>query len=114
MSMVEYFTKKVGWFFSSVDELNRLMFDRVEQGAELYISFLAHSTKVSLLQFRALCGVHNMKSAQRYIFGSTAVGSELVKKTFHDAELLLAFLGDTKDQALGIITRRGDADGEQK
>lgn len=114
MNMVAYFANKVGGLFSSIDELNRLLFDRIDRGAALYISFLAHSTKISIQQLRALSGVRNMKSAQKFIADSSSLRGDLVKKTFRDAELLLAFFGETKDQAPGIVASRGDADTKQK
>ncbi len=114
MSVVETFKDKAGDLISSAGDLNKLVIDKVEEAAKLNLASATYFSNISIRQLRALSGVRDLDSIQKFTADSISLSGEIVKKVLDDSKAWLNIGADVKDRVSGIFKSREDVEGKKK
>lgn len=114
MSVVETFKDKAGDLISSAGDLNKLVIDKVEEAAKLNLASATYFSNISIRQLRALSGVRDLDSIQKFTADSISLSGEIVKKVLDDSKAWLNIGADVKDRVSSIFKSREDVEGKKK
>jgi phasin family protein len=114
MSVVETFKDKAGDLISSAGDLNKLVVDKVEEAAKLNLASATYFSNISIRQLRAMSGVRDLDSIQKFTADSISLSGEIVKKVLDDTKAWMNIGADVKDRVSGIFKSREDAEGKKK
>lgn len=114
MSVVETFKDKAGDLISSAGDLNKLVIDKVEEAAKINLASATYFSNISIRQLRALSGVRDLDSIQKFTADSISLSGEIVKKVLDDSKAWLNIGADVKDRVSSIFKSREDVEGKKK
>lgn len=114
MSVVETFKDKASDFLSSAGDLNRLAIDKVEEATKLNLASATYFSNIGIKQLRALSGVRDLESAQKFTADSISLSGEIVKKVLDDSKAWLNLGADVKDRVSDIFSHAQEVDSRKK
>lgn len=114
MSVVETFKDKAGDLISSAGDLNKLVIDKVEEAAKLNLASATYFSNIGIRQLRALSGIRDLDSVQKFTADSISLSGEIVKKVLDDTKAWMNIGADVKDRVSSIFKSREDAEGKKK
>lgn len=114
MNVVETFKDKAGDLISSAGDLNKLVIDKMEEATKLNLASASYFSNVGIRQLRAMSGVRDLDSMQKFTADSISLSGEIVKKVLDDSKAWLNIGADVKDRVSGIFKSREDTEGKKK
>lgn len=114
MSVVETFKDKASGLMSSAGDLNRLVIDKVEEAAKLNLASATYFSNVGIRQLRALSGVRDLDSMQKFTADSISLSGEVLKKVLDDGKAWMNIGADVKDRVSSIFKTREEPDSKKK
>ncbi|MFT3931589.1 MAG: phasin family protein [Spongiibacteraceae bacterium] len=114
MSVVETFKDKASGFMSSAGDLNKLVIDKVEEASKLNLASAAYFSNIGIRQLRAMSGVRDVDSLQKFTADSISLSGEIVKKVLDDTKAWLNLGSDVKDRVSSIFKSSEDSESKKK
>lgn len=114
MSVVETFKDKAGDFISSAGEFNKLVIDKVEEASKLNLASAAYFSNIGIRQLRAVSGIRDVDSLQKFTADSISLSGEIVKKVLDDTKAWLNLGADVKDRVSSIFKSSEDTESKKK
>ena len=114
MSVVETFKDKAGDLVSSAGDLNKLVIDKVEEAAKLNLASATYFSSISIRQLRAMSGVRDLDSMQKFTADSISLSGEIVKKVLDDTKAWMNIGADVKNRVSSVFKSREDAESKKK
>ncbi len=114
MSVVETFKDKASDLISSAGDLNKLVIDKVEEATKLNLASATYFSNIGIRQLRAMSGVRDMDSAQKFTADSISLSGEIIKKVLDDTKAWMNIGADVKDRVSGIFKSHEEAEGKKK
>jgi phasin family protein len=114
MSVVETFKDKAGNFISSAGDINKLVIDKVEEASKLNLASAAYFSNIGIRQLRAVSGIRDVDSLQKFTADSISLSGEVVKKVLDDTKAWLNLGADVKDRVSSIFKSSEDIESKKK
>lgn len=114
MSVVETFKGKASDFISSAGDFNKLAIDKIEEASKLNLASAAYFSSIGIRQMRALSGIRDVDSLQKFTADSISLSGEVVKKVLDDTKAWLNLGSDVKDRVSGIFKPAEDIESKKK
>lgn len=114
MSVVETFKDKASGFMSSAGDLNKLVIDKVEEASKLNLASAAYFSNIGIRQMRAMSGIRDVDSLQKFTADSISLSGEVVKKVLDDTKAWLNLGSDVKDRVSSIFKSSEDSESKKK
>jgi phasin family protein len=114
MSVVETFKDKASDFISSAGDLNKLVIDKVEEATKLNLASATYFSNIGIRQLRAMSGIRDLDSMQKFTADSISLSGEVVKKVLDDGKAWLSLGADVKDRVSNIFKSHEDTEGKKK
>lgn len=114
MSVVETFKDKASDFITSAGDFNKLMIDKVEEASKLNLASAAYFSNIGIRQMRAMSGIRDVDSLQKFTADSISLSGEIVKKVLDDSKAWLNLGADVKDRVSTIFKSSEESDSKKK
>lgn len=114
MNVVETFKDKASGFVSSAGDLNKLVIDKIEEATKLNLASATYFSNIGIRQMRALSGIRDLDSLQKFTADSISLSGEVVKKMLDDSKTWLNIGADMKERASSIFNTQEDSEGKKK
>ena len=114
MSVVETFKDKASDLMSSAGDLNTLVIDKVEEATKLHLASATYFSNVGIRQMRAMSGIRDLDSMQKFTADSISLSGEIVKKMLDDSKSWMNIGADIKDRVSGIFKSGEEPEGKKK
>lgn len=114
MNMVESLKDRANGVMTSAGDLNRIVVDKLERGAQLNLASASYYSEVGIKHLRSMSGVRDLESMQKFTADSISQGGELIKKMLDDSKAWMSLLGEAKDQLGGVFKSSVGEAGEVK
>lgn len=113
MSVVDTFKDKASDLMSSAGDFNALMIDKVEEATKLNLASATYFSNIGVRQMRALSGIRDLDSMQKFTADSISLSGEIIKKVLDDSKAWMNIGADVKDRVSGIFKSQ-EAEGKKK
>lgn len=114
MSVVETFKDKASDFITSAGDFNKLVIDKVEEASKLNLASAAYFSNIGIRQMRAMSGIRDVDSLQKFTADSISLSGEIVKKVLDDSKAWLNLSADVKDRVSTIFKSGEESDSKKK
>jgi phasin family protein len=114
MTVMETLKDRTGALFSSVNDMNRLAIDKVEEAVRLNLASVSYFSEVGIKQLRAMSGIRDVDSMRKFTADTISLSGEIAKKMLDDSKSWMSLGNDMKEKVTDIFSKPEESDFNKK